>query len=956
MRLLARGAGRRDVARARAVGCLVVLVLSFAVLDLAGRPAGGGGSPVTGLERIESLPLSAQSVISATMAETQPGFAATRDGAGWRLHGGGVTADFGVGAVAVSTSGGSAALELTGAGRGSRLRSPALVSLGANGNRVMYDRGWVREWYAAGPLGIEQGFTIEHRALGAGLLSLALELGGSLRPARSGSEVQMLTRRGEVAMRYGGLVAVDASGHRLPATLKLRGRRLWLQVDDRSARYPVRIDPLLQQGVKLTPNVVAGNPGFGDSVALSSDGNTALVGGMNYNSFQGGAWVFTRTNGVWGEQGGVLEPTGETEPPFFGSGVALSSDGNTALIGGFRDGDFTGAAWVFTRSGGTWTQQAELTGGGEVGGAQFGSSVALSANGNTALVGGLEDNSADGAAWVFTRSGSSWSAQGSKLVGDCTSSCTGPNGTGESGEGNFASSVALSGDGNTALIGAENDAGGNGAAWVFARSSTGVWSQLGSKLTPSDGVPPSDFGGSVALSTDGTVALIGGPIDNGGAGGAWVFVPSSGFWTQQGSELTPTGSSPPSNFGWSVALAGDGTALIGGEWDNGQAGAAWTFTQSSGTWEQQGSTLVPDDETGKGRFGTSVAFSADASTALIGAPNDSGGFGAAWVFAPPSPICSTLAASTPAGGGPANVSLSCTGPPGATLHYAVVSGPAHGSVGPVNQTTGQLTYTSQRGFIGQDTFTYQVSDQWGASNTAKVTITVPPPAAPVCSDVSATLARGATSVTLSLPCQAPTRVPLSYAIVTPPDQGTLGVLDQTTGRVTYSARAAYSGTDRFTYDATDPGGASNTATATITIPAPKHLNPIMTWRFAVSARYTLVESLIIKGVPAGAKVELKCSGKHCPIKSSTTTVSHRACTNKAKKRRCRSGRTSHSGTISLTGRVSRRHFRVGARLIVSTVEPGAVGKQYTFRFRPARAPAIGIAFLSPGTTRPCRRC
>jgi hypothetical protein len=86
----------------------------------------------------------------------------------------------------------------------------------------------------------------------------------------------------------------------------------------------------------------------------------------------------------------------------FGSGVALSSDGNTALIGGNADNSSAGAAWLLVRSENTWSQQgAKLTGSNEVGPAEFGYASALSSNGNTALIGGHHDNTDVGAAWVF---------------------------------------------------------------------------------------------------------------------------------------------------------------------------------------------------------------------------------------------------------------------------------------------------------------------------------------------------------------------------------------------------------------------------------------------------------------------------------------------------------------------------------------------------------------------------
>ncbi len=139
--------------------------------------------------------------------------------------------------------------------------------------------------------------------------------------------------------------------------------------------------------------------------------------------------------------------------------MALSSDGNTALIGGPQDSGGIGAAWVFTRSAGKWTQDEKLTGSGETGNGRFGWSVALSANGDTALIGGEADKGFHGAAFVFTLSGGHWTQQGGKLTG-----------TGESGNGEFGYSVALSSAGTTAVVGAPEDGDREGAVWVFKES------------------------------------------------------------------------------------------------------------------------------------------------------------------------------------------------------------------------------------------------------------------------------------------------------------------------------------------------------------------------------------------------------------------------------------------------------------------------------------------------------
>jgi hypothetical protein len=160
------------------------------------------------------------------------------------------------------------------------------------------------------------------------------------------------------------------------------------------------------------------------------------------------------------QQGTKLVGTGAVDLAQQGVSVALSADGNTAVVGAYTDNANTGAAWVYTRSGGVWSQQgAKLVGTGAVGTAGHGRSVALSADGNTAIVGGIQDNSSLGAAWVYTRSGGVWSQQGAKLIG-----------TGAADPAYQGASVALSGDGNTAVVGGYSDNGLAGAAWVFVNS------------------------------------------------------------------------------------------------------------------------------------------------------------------------------------------------------------------------------------------------------------------------------------------------------------------------------------------------------------------------------------------------------------------------------------------------------------------------------------------------------
>jgi hypothetical protein len=324
-----------------------------------------------------------------------------------------------------------------------------------------------------------------------------------------------------------------------------------------------------QQSGKLVGTGAVGNAGQGYAVALSADGDTAVVGGPYDNSEAGAAWVYTRSGGVWSQVGEKLVGSGAVGSADQGGSVALSADGAAAIVGGFADNSYAGAAWIFTLSGGVWSQQGDkLVGSGAVGGASQGYSVALSADGNTAIVGGEDDDSYAGAAWVYTLSGGVWTQQGEKLVG-----------TDAVGAAHQGGSVALSATGATAVVGGSDDDSGVGAAWVFIRRGA-VWKHQGEKLVGSGAAGTADQGWSVALSADGDSAVVGGPFDNSGAGATWVFTRSGAAWKQQGDKLVGSGAVGGAGQGWSVAMSGDGSAaVVGGQYDNSNAGAAWVFVQ-----------------------------------------------------------------------------------------------------------------------------------------------------------------------------------------------------------------------------------------------------------------------------------------------------------------------------------------------------------------------------------------
>lgn len=382
---------------------------------------------------------------------------------------------------------------------------------------------------------------------------------------------------------------------------------------------------------QLTASDGAANDHFGNAVAISND--TAVVGAVRQPSQanRGGAYVFVRNGTSWLQQQKLL-PVDVVNGDLFGTSVAI--DGDTIVAGApsktIGGSSGRGAAYVFVRSGTTWTQQQQLIATDGAMSDNFGAAVAIS--GDTIVVGALNHavgaNSRQGAAYVFVRNGSTWTQQQKLTANDGLTSDQ------------LGGSVALVG--NTAVVGArENNFGANrnGKVYVFLRSGT-TWSQQ-QKLTASDGSSLDAFGGSVAISNNTDTIAVGAPDVNeaalGDRGSVYVFVRSGTTWSQQqrllGSLGLATGSG--AHFGSSVDV--DGDTLIAGapELDplggNGR-GAVYLFDRSGSTWTEHDRFLLMPAVLR--HFGTSVAMSGNSF--IGGAPFDtvgsSLGQGSAYVF------------------------------------------------------------------------------------------------------------------------------------------------------------------------------------------------------------------------------------------------------------------------------------------------------------------------------------
>ena len=376
------------------------------------------------------------------------------------------------------------------------------------------------------------------------------------------------------------------------------------------------------QQAKVDSSESATGDQFAFSVALSGD---AAVIGLPYDAdgattATGSAYVFTRGNSSWILQAKLKASDAAANDRF---GYSVSVSGNTAVIGAFRDNSNTGSAYVFTRSGSTWSQQQKLTASDAAQGDCFGYCVSVS--GESAIIGAIYDDAVgmdSGSAYVFTRSGTTWSQQQKLTASDAAAGD------------NLGVSVSLSSE--TAVVGAiyDDDGGTNsGAVYVFTRSAS-TWTQQ-QKLTASDPAANDLFGASVSVSSD--TVVVGAIYDDNAAmdsGSAYIFLRSGSAWTQQ-QKLTASDGAAGDYFGAAVSISNE--AVIVGAYgaDGGtrvDSGSAYIFVRAGSVWNSWTKLLRSDPAAGD-HYGFSVAT--DAGRAIVGAPvKDDPGIdsGAAYVF------------------------------------------------------------------------------------------------------------------------------------------------------------------------------------------------------------------------------------------------------------------------------------------------------------------------------------
>ena len=320
------------------------------------------------------------------------------------------------------------------------------------------------------------------------------------------------------------------------------------------------------------------NPGsqdnFGYSVAISGD--YAIVGAYQDDpsgvTDAGSAYIYFRSGTAWSLQATLQNPA-PAESDQFGNSVAISGD--YAIVGAWQDDPSgvgnSGSAYIYFRSGTTWSLQATLPNPAPAVGDFFGTSVAIS--GDYAIVGAPQDDPSAvtdaGSAYIYFRSGTTWSLQ-----------ATLPNPAPASGD-TFGFSVAISGD--YAIVGAELDDPSGvenaGSAYIYFRSGT-TWS-LQATLPSPEPAAADQFGRSVAISGD--YAIVGARFDDpsgvDGAGSAYIYFRNGTTWSLLATLPNPA---PANNdqFGFSVAISGD-YAIVGAYLDDpsgvSNAGSAYIY-------------------------------------------------------------------------------------------------------------------------------------------------------------------------------------------------------------------------------------------------------------------------------------------------------------------------------------------------------------------------------------------
>ena len=579
--------------------------------------------------------------------------------------------------------------------------------------------------------------------------------------------------------------AVPAKPTGLTATAG--GQQVALTWDDPSDSSITGYEYIQAQAAKLTAFDGADDDRFGYSVAV--DGDTVVVGAYRDDDKgvdSGAAYVYIRQSGTWSQVAKLTALDGADGDRF---GYSVAVDGDTVVVGAYWDEAYSGSAYLFTKPDTGWataTETAKLTAFDGASGDYFGNSVSVDED--TVVVGAYwdDDNGLDsGSAYLFTKPDTGW------ITATETAKLTAYDGAQQD---YFGYSVAV--DGDTVVVGAyrDDDKGSNsGSAYVLTKPDTGWVTATGTiKLTAYDGAQNDYFGYSVAV--DGDTVVVGASRDDdhgSNSGSAYVLTKPATGWvtTNTAAKLTAYDGASDDRFGVSVAVDGD-TVAVGANWDDdkgSKSGSAYLFTKPAGGWVTATDTakLTASDGVSDDWFGHSVAVDGDTVVAGALLDDDKGSdSGSAYVYQ--------------------------------VSDWTDI--PSSGS-GETNATSYAVT-----GLTNNREYDFRIraanASGTGVASDA-VTVTTPNTAPTAVDDTANTLENSSVDINVVANDIDPDPgTTLSVTAVTSPSSGTVVIKSGSTTTVTYTPDTGFNGADSFDYTLSD-GTDTDTGTVTVLVgPSP----------------------------------------------------------------------------------------------------------------------------------------
>jgi FG-GAP repeat len=904
------------------------------------------------------LPAAAAATVSGVLGARDSAYRVARSSGEPAARSGALSERFGQTGVTLRIGSDRLGLALTGWGRAGRLDRPGIAAPSVARNRVTYRYHGGEQWFANGPLGLEQGFTITSAPAGQGPLRVALGVSGNVSVFGHDPTGLTLSDPAGTRLTYSGLTAFDAAGHRLRATLAASGRRITISVADRGARYPIVVDPFIQLAKLVDPSGVA--QGYlGDSVAMG--GNTIVAAEAKdgeSDAYPTEIDVFVEPPGGWGASGALVATlSAGTQADDFGGdpgSLAISSDGSVVVVGApdtqLNLNAEQGVAYVFQRPPHGWSgalgSSATLHDESGSAGDRFGSSVAVSPDGETAVIGMPQDGnggSGNGLVDVFAR-GSAWTgtpAPSARLTDESLSGAA------------LGSAVGIGGTTIAATAPGANESTGQTDVFVESGPTWHGVTAPAAELLANGSTSEDSFGHDLAISSSGNLIAVGAPTRGQGQGAVYVYQLSAPAWdghiSQSATLLGPTGTANDAGG----ALAISGTAVLSGASaatiDNmPTAGVGYVYAEPASGWRDTSTpdaTLSASDPAIGAGAGSSVAMSG--GIAVLGAPtatvNGADDQGALYVFGSQPVTTFAVSPGSPNGSAgwytvPVRVSVSAGDPFSSVTATNCALDPASPPSTFMSIRSG-CSYTG----AGAALSTEGTHTLYAASENADGTAEPP------------------RSVTVKID-----RTPPSLACAGDPSfkLGSSGgvvsarVTDRVSGpaarTVSVRASAGSFGKKLATLRGADIAGNTTRKKCPYSVTAPGlNPSPAIHTVFAPAKSSTAIEAMSIASVPGAASIKVLCKGKGCPFSShSVKSAGPKHCTGKGKHRKCK----AKSYGLSLGGLFRGRHLGVGTKVTVEASQPGRIGKAYVFTFRASRQPTKVIACLAPGSTTPGSDC